>query len=160
MEALILYDKLPKDFRVQKYISTFAEDILHARCSVPEPIIQCGGTSPCSSNGALLLLMGALQCVLESGGIQLPQLPELWLRNTLLVLSYLRNKSYFVCQTTGKIKVFKNKHAEQWMQFAKPHCRGDMRKQNKVVAEVLPERSLSLLPALPVLSSPSSSEVP
>lgn len=77
MEALILYDKLPKDFRVQKYISTFAEDILHARCSVPEPITQCGGTSPCSSNGALLLLTGALQCVLERGGIQLPQLPEL-----------------------------------------------------------------------------------
>lgn len=51
MEVLIMYDKLPKDLRIPKYMSTSCWAILHIRPFTPQPIIQCGDSSLFSSCG-------------------------------------------------------------------------------------------------------------
>lgn len=58
MEALIIYDKLPKDLRIPKYTSTPCWAILHIRPFTPQPIIRCGESSLFSSRGGCAATYG------------------------------------------------------------------------------------------------------
>lgn len=71
-------------------------------------ITECSRSSAFRSGGGLLLLMDALECLLQGWGVQLPSATRTLAKTCLTINSVTLGKSHFAC-ARSKVKELKNK---------------------------------------------------